>query len=113
MVTVEEEEHVDAFANFMPPIVETKAVAAPTPVAAAPTPVAAAPTPVAPPAPVASPVAAPVTTPVAAAAAVVTDGPVWGGNVSTTSPLARTLAVQQTNYVELYGTTGQAPIGTE
>jgi pyruvate dehydrogenase E2 component (dihydrolipoamide acetyltransferase) len=122
MVTVEEEEDVGAFADFVPPEAEAAPEAAPAkeeaPVAASapppPTPPpakSAAPTPPPPP---------PVEEPIVAAAAETnaspesssapTMGPAWGTMAKVASPLAKTLAAQQKTYVESYGTTGQVPL---
>ena len=122
MVTVEEEEDVAAFKDFVagsapdsaateasvaPPVVEE--VKAPEPVAAAPAPVAAA----APAAP--TPVAAATPEPVAAAApsaqgAVSLGGSSWGQLAAESSPLARALANKQKEYIEKYGSTGHVPL---
>jgi len=127
MVTVEEEEDIAAFANFVPP----EAEAAPAPAAEEPAPAAAAaaapeptpatpvveaapapptpPTAAAPPAP--EPVAAP---PAPAVAATVgsapTVGPAWGGLARVASPIAKTLSSEQKEYIAKYGTTGQVPL---
>jgi pyruvate dehydrogenase E2 component (dihydrolipoamide acetyltransferase) len=123
-ITVEEEDFLEAFKNYVhvaeeaPAAVAAAAPAAPEPVAAAP--VAAAP---APPAPVAAPVApvaaavaappAPVAAPpapVAAAPAVTAAAGIataWGLHAKTASPLAKTLSAQQKTYLAKYGTTGQ------
>ena len=121
IVTVEEEDDVAAFADFVPeveaaaPVVE-EAAAAPAPVVAAPTPVPT-PVPVAAPAPV--PVVAEVPLPVVAAAPVVevpvaacvpTVGPAWGNFARVTSPLAAALSADQKKYIEKYGSTGQLPL---
>ena len=127
MVTVEEEEDIAAFADFVPPEAEAAPAAPaaeePAPAAAAPEPtpappvVEAAPAPPTPPpaaaAPAASePVAAP---PAPAAAAPVvgsapTVGPAWGGLARVASPIAKTLSAEQKEYIEKYGTTGQLPL---
>ena len=120
MVTVEEEEDVAAFKDFVagsapdsaateasvaPPVVEE--VKAPEPVAAAPAPVAAAapaaPTPVA-----AEPAAAAAPTP--AQGAVSLGGSSWGQLAAESSPLARALANKQKEYIEKYGSTGHVPL---
>mmetsp|Transcript_1317 Transcript_1317/g.2958 ORF Transcript_1317/g.2958 Transcript_1317/m.2958 type:complete len:239 (-) Transcript_1317:3030-3746(-) len=120
MVTVEEEEDIAAFANF---VVEESA-APPAAEAAAPEPVS---EPV--PAPVVQAVVAPVTPPpapvqpvavaeevvappdmetlAAAVAPVLSTG--WGGFAKINSPILKTLSKQQKDYVEKYGTTGQVP----
>jgi len=120
MVTVEEEEDVAAFADFVvdepaaapaaaepepEPVVE--AVAPPPP----PAPVAAA----APPAPVVevAPAAVAVEEPpemeamAAAIAPVMSTG--WGDFAKINSPILKTLSKQQQEYVAKYGTTGQVP----
>ncbi|KAL3907324.1 MAG: hypothetical protein SGARI_003591 [Bacillariaceae sp.] len=116
MVTVEEQDDIAAFADF---VVEEEAPA-PAPVeAAAPEP-APAPTPApakveaaaAPPAP-APEAAAPVPPPamedlVQAIAPVMSTG--WGEFAKVNSPLLKTLSKQQTDYIEKYGTTGQVPL---
>mmetsp|Transcript_11883 Transcript_11883/g.30155 ORF Transcript_11883/g.30155 Transcript_11883/m.30155 type:complete len:236 (-) Transcript_11883:134-841(-) len=119
MVTVEEEEDVAAFADFV--VEET---AAPPAAAAEPEPepvVEAAAPPPPPPAPVAAapvvetpaPVAAAVEEPpemeamAAAIAPVMSTG--WGDFAKVNSPILKTLSKQQKDYVEKYGTTGQVP----
>lgn len=119
MVTVEEAEDVNAFADF---VVESAPAAAaepeptpePTPepvVAEAPakveaaTPPPAAPTPAAP-APVAAPPA--MEELAAAVAPVMSTG--WGDFAKINSPIAKTLSKQQNDYVEKYGNTGQIPL---
>ena len=117
VVTVEEEEDVAAFKDFVPDVVE-EVKAEPEPVvAAAPEPVAAAPEPVvaATPAPVAAaPVVEAVPEPVevlaAAAASAETVGPSWGNFARVQSPLAGILSAEQEAYVEKYGSTGQVPL---
>ena len=119
MVTVEEESDVAAFKNFVagsapdssateasvpPPVEEVKA---PEPVAAAaPTPAAAstAPTPVAAVAPAVETAPSPV------AGAVSVGGFSWGQLAAESSPLARTLASKQKEYIEKYGSTGHVPL---
>ena len=125
MVTVEEEEDIAAFADFVPP--EAEAVAAaeePAPAAAAapePTPappVVEAPAPLTPPPPPAAapPAPEPVAAPLAPAAAAPvagsapTVGPAWGGLARVASPIAKTLSAEQKEYIEKYGTTGQLPL---
>lgn len=120
MVTVEEEEDIAAFANFVPP----EAEAAPAPAAEEPAPAAAAapepvpvveaapapPTPppaAAPPAPVAAPPAPAVAAPVGSAPTV---GPAWGQLARVASPIAKTLSSEQKEYIAKYGTTGQVPL---
>ncbi|VEU38604.1 unnamed protein product [Pseudo-nitzschia multistriata] len=119
MVTVEEEEDVAAFADFV--LEEAPAEAAPEPasapeVAPAPEPVAVAAPPPAAPAPVVveEPAAAAAAAPgpteemAAAVAPVLSTG--WGSFAAVNSPIAKTLAKQQSEYVALYGTTGQVPL---
>jgi pyruvate dehydrogenase E2 component (dihydrolipoamide acetyltransferase) len=126
VVTVEDEDDVAAFKDFVAPDAE----AAPVVEAAAPAPVVEE---VAPPAPVAAPVAAPVVTveptpvvaaPAAAPAVVLepvvpavpaddnesTVSPGWGNFARVRSPLASTLSASQKKYIELYGPTGQTPL---
>jgi len=123
MVTVEEEDDVAAFKDFVagsapdsaateasvaPPVVEE--VKAPEPaVAAAPTPVAAAapaaPTPVA----AAKPAAA-TAAPTPVQGAVSLGGSSWGQLAAESSPLARALASKQKEYIEKYGSTGHVPL---
>ena len=119
VVTVEEEEDVAAFKDFVPDVVEeVKAEPEPEPVvAAAPEPVAAAPDPVvaatpapAAAAPVVEAVPEPVEVPAAAAASAETVGPSWGNFARVKSPLAGILSAEQEAYVEKYGSTGQVPL---
>jgi pyruvate dehydrogenase E2 component (dihydrolipoamide acetyltransferase) len=125
MITVEEEDSIAAFKDYVPPAVaavEAPPMPAATPppppppppvaaVAAPPPPAAAAPAPVAvtPPPPPAAPVAASVVSPLPAAGT----HPVavaWGLLATKASPLAKSLAKKQQAYVDLYGTTGQPPV---
>lgn len=119
MVTVEEESDVAAFKNFVagsapdssateasvpPPVEEVKA---PEPVAAAaPTPAAASPAPT----PVAAVASAVETAPSPVAGAVSVGGFSWGQLAAESSPLARTLASKQKEYIEKYGSTGHVPL---
>jgi len=120
LVTVEEEDDVSAFADF---VVEAKAApvdpeptpepepvvaAAPTPPPPTPAPEAAAPSPPPTPAPV-SPVVeeAPVSVPVTAPT---TMAPAWGSMAKTSSPIAKLMSASQEEYIELYGSTGQTPL---
>ena len=116
MVTVEEEEDIAAFADF---VLE----AAPEPVAEPEpaTPVVEAPSPAPPPAPVvAAPpmpvVAAEAVTPPEMAAMAAAIAPVmstgWGDFAKLNSPILKTLSKQQKDYVAKYGTTGQIPLWT-
>lgn len=118
MVTVEEEEDIPAFADFV--LDEAPAAAAAAPVTE-PEPVveAAAATPPAPaePAPVAATPVAPVVVAeeppkmesmAAAIAPVMSTG--WGEFAKVNSPILKTLSKQQKDYVEKYGTTGQTPL---
>jgi pyruvate dehydrogenase E2 component (dihydrolipoamide acetyltransferase) len=122
LITVEEEEDVAAFADYVAE--EAAEEAAPEPAAApeptpAPAPVVAAapaPAPVAAAAPVpvveAVPepiVAAPVVEAVVAASAP-TVGTSWGNFASVRSPLASILSADQKKYVDKYGSTGQVPL---
>eukprot|EP00536_Pseudo-nitzschia_multiseries_P001517 jgi/Psemu1/234700/estExt_Genewise1.C_190138 len=130
IVTVEEEEDIAAFANFVldepevqatpeaAPEPEPAPVAAPAaPVAVATPPAAAAPVePVAvaaEPVPAAAAVVAAVAAPdmetmAAAVAPVLSTG--WGGFAKINSPILKTLSKQQNDYVAKYGTTGQVPV---
>lgn len=122
MITVENAADVAAFKDYTSPVVVAAAVAAaPPPVVVAapppppPAPVAATAAPAAPPpfAAAAAVVVAPVVAIVAAAAAptgTAAFSAAWGLSVVHTSPLARTLAAEQNDYLSKYGTTGQAPI---
>jgi len=113
MVTVEEEEDVAAFANF---VVEESAA---PPAAAAPEPApvveAVAPAPPAPaaPAPLAVVEEVVVAPPdmeamAAAVAPILSTG--WGDFAKLNSPILKTLSKQQNDYVQKYGTTGQVPL---
>ncbi len=121
MVTVEDEEDVAAFKDFVPEVEEAAPAAAePEPAAAPAAPVVEevvpppAPEPVVAAAPVAAPepvVEAPVVEAVAAPdvdAAMVSPG--WGNFAKVKSPLASTLSASQKKYIELYGSTGQVPL---
>jgi len=118
MVTVEEEEDVAAFKDFVAgsapdtsateasvaPVVEEVTAPEPVVAAAAPVAAAAAPTPVA-----AEPaVAAAAPTPVQGAVSL--GGSSWGQLAAESSPLARALASKQKEYIEKYGSTGHVPI---
>lgn len=120
MVTVEEEEDVGAFADFVAPeaaapVVEAEPAKEEPPVAAsAPPPPPKAAEPAAPPPPppvVEEPVvaAAPAAA-VAASLSAPTMAPAWGTLAKISSPLAKTLAAEQQKYVDEYGTTGQVPL---
>jgi len=115
MVTVEEEEDVAAFANYVAGAEEEGAPAAAAveeviaePVAVA----AAAPVPAAAPTPVAAPVAAPAVAaaPAEPTGAISMGGSSWGRLAAEASPLAKALASKQKQYIEKYGSTGHAPI---
>lgn len=125
MVTVEEEEDVGAFANYTPPEAADTAPPAPkeeekekeAPKAAesspppspspakeeAPTPTAAAAESTPPPPP-------PAETPAPAQSAPAAPTSGWGSLAFQNSPIAKTLSKKQKAYVEMYGTTGQAPL---
>jgi len=119
MITVEEEEDVAAFADFVmeepaaPPAAAPEAIADPEP---APSVQASAPAPL--PAPVEpKPVAVndeetanppDIETMAAAVAPVLSTG--WGDFAKLNSPILKTLSKQQNDYVEKYGTTGQVPL---
>ena len=118
MVTVEEQDDVAAFKDFVAPAAESPApaaakveeAAAPPPppppkqeepkAAVAPVAAAAVETPPPPPPPAAA----------AAPAPVAAFSTAWGLSVLDSSPLAKTLAKEQNDFVAKYGTTGQAPI---
>jgi len=118
LVTVEEEDDVAAFADYVVEEVAAESAPEPTP-AAEPTPapapvVAAAPAPVpvaevAPEPIVAAAVAAPVVAEVVVASAP-TVGTSWGNFASVRSPLASILSADQKKYVDKYGSTGQVPL---
>ena len=122
MVTVEEEEDIAAFANFVleeaptapepvaepapaAPVVEASAPAPPPPAAAAP---------VAPPTPVVAAIAEEAVAPPAMEAMAAAIAPVmstgWGDFAKLNSPILKTLSKQQKDYVAKYGTTGQIPL---
>ena len=129
MVTVEEEDHVPAFATFQVPATTTAVVeeapsapaaAVPPPVAVVAAPAAAVVAAVAPPSP---PAAAPIVVapPVSssspsslheamakAVAPVLSTG--WGEFAKFNSPLIKTLSQSQKEYIAKYGTTGQLPL---
>lgn len=125
LVTVEEEDDVGAFKDFVAPEAETAAPAEveaePTPVVeepvkeVVPEPVVAAAAPVATPEP-AAPAPAPavpepaVATEVAAPVDAAMISPGWGNFAKVKSPLASTLSASQKKYIELYGSTGQVPL---
>jgi pyruvate dehydrogenase E2 component (dihydrolipoamide acetyltransferase) len=118
MVTVEEQDDVAAFKDF---VLEESAAAVAPPVSAAagpaPAPAAAplSPTAPAPAAPVApTPVVEAAVPPpamedmLAAVAPVLSTG--WGDFAKLNSPIVKTLSKQQAAYIEKYGTTGQVPL---
>mmetsp|Transcript_67 Transcript_67/g.138 ORF Transcript_67/g.138 Transcript_67/m.138 type:complete len:269 (-) Transcript_67:196-1002(-) len=123
MITVEEEEDVQAFANYEVPaaaaapaaVVEEEPVAVPEPVKKEEAPVVAAaapaPAPVEPTTPAVPPPTPVVAEPAVAAASSMlmtpTMAPAWGSTAKVTSPIAKTLAAKQQKYIETYGTTGQ------
>mmetsp|Transcript_32297 Transcript_32297/g.65980 ORF Transcript_32297/g.65980 Transcript_32297/m.65980 type:complete len:248 (-) Transcript_32297:300-1043(-) len=125
LVTVEEEEDVAAFKDYVPeaaaaPPAEEKKEEVVAAAAAPPPPPPPTPAPVAvsapPPAPTPTP-AAPEPVPeeaaplaAAPAAAVPTVGPSWGNLARGASPIAKTLAAEQRAYIEKYGSTGQVPL---
>ena len=118
MVTVEEEEDVDAFKDFEVPAEEPTEAPAAEPVAAieeTPPPPPPAPVAAAPPAPEPVAVEEPVAVAppemedlAAAVAPVMSTG--WGEFAKINSPIAKTLANKQKEYIEKYGTTGQVPL---
>jgi len=125
VVTVEEEEDVAAFKDFVAPVSEPEAAVevveaappAPEPVAVAPEPVVeVVPEPVvaaAPATPVPVPEPEPVADSVVAAvesSTVETVGPSWGNFARVKSPLAGLLSADQNKYIEKYGSTGQLPL---
>mmetsp|Transcript_29592 Transcript_29592/g.44197 ORF Transcript_29592/g.44197 Transcript_29592/m.44197 type:complete len:278 (-) Transcript_29592:97-930(-) len=113
MVTVEEEEDVAAFKDFVagsaPDTSATEASVAPVEEVKAPEPVvaAAAPAPAAP-TPVAAEPAVAAAVPVQGAVSL--GGSSWGQLAAESSPLARALASKQKEYIEKYGSTGHVPI---
>lgn len=122
MITVEEEEDIAAFKDYVH-VAEEEAPAAaveeaaPAPPAPEPTPepaAAAAPEPATVEAPVAAAVAPPPPPPAPAAAPpappAVGSSISWGVLAKVNSPIAKTLGKQQQAYVDLYGTTGQATL---
>lgn len=124
MVTVEEEEDVAAFADFVAPEAEKEEVAAeptPTPEPTPPTPTVAveASPPPPPPAPT-PPVSVSVsevsevsdisTTEQVSASLDDSVSPSWGNFAKVKSPLAKTLSAKQHEYIKLYGSTGQIPL---
>jgi len=122
LITVEEEEDLAAFKDYVyvptektaaatEATPEAAAPAAPAPVAAAvssppPPAVVAAPAPP-PPAVVATPPPPPPPSPVVATQPHTKQGPSWGVLAKVNSPIAKTLGKQQQLYIEKYGTTGQ------
>jgi len=111
MVTVEEEADVAAFKDFVAEsAVNTSATEASAPVPvekkAAPAVVAPAPTPAA--APVVAPLAVPA--PAVSGDAISIGGSSWGKLAAQKSPLAKSLAAKQQQYIEKYGSTGHIPI---
>lgn len=127
MVTVEEEEHISAFKDYVPPVSDIVSIPKqenePDSAVAASSPPPSPPPPTPAPAvvseshvsPAVSPsITLPPTTPTAAAPVIslvsssVT--PAWGMAVATKSPLSKTLSVQQLSYIEKYGSTGQRPL---
>lgn len=130
LVTVEEEEHVAAFANFTveagastltPAFAEAPAAAATSspPPPPPPAPAAIAPAPVAPPVavpaatlppPVAPAPVAATPPPAALPSSPPTQAPSWGQSIHRTSPIAKTLSASQKSYIDKYGSTGQIPM---
>lgn len=126
MITVEEEEDVDAFKNYIhkeeeeeeatppaAPAAKEEKASAPEPAATPPPPAvkeapkAAESTP--PPAPPAAAAAAP-PSPATATTATSGSGGAWGNLAKTKSPIIKTLRKQQQNYQTMYGRTGQVPL---
>jgi hypothetical protein len=121
LITVEDAADVAAFADYKvdaAPPVAAAAAPPPAPAAVDKAPVMAAaapaqPVPPVPPAAKSSPPPPPPTPPPVAATAPsssVSTTIAWGLSVVKTSPLAKSLAARQNQYVALYGTTGQVPI---
>ena len=125
MVTVEDEDDIVAFKDFVPPegdVTAEEPVAPAEPAEPTPPPVVeeVAPPPPAPVAPEVTPepvvATAPVTSepaPEVAAADEVSAtmvSPGWGKFAKVKSPLASTLSASQKKYIELYGSTGQVPL---
>lgn len=121
MVTVEEEEHIAAFKDFVPkaapePAKEEPAAAAPvkeTP--PAPVVETAAPEPPTPPptentAPAATPPPPPAAAPVEPPPIAASTSYYWGSAAKTASPLAKSLSAKQQAYIDKYGSTGQVPL---
>ena len=121
MVTVEKEEHIAAFKDFVVPAAAASATPKQeeeehAPAAAVSSPPPPPPTTTTPAEPVAAAAATPPPPPppppVAATPTPVTSSvtPAWGMSASTKSPLSKTLAAQQLSYIEKYGSTGQRPL---
>lgn len=115
MVTVEDEEHVGAFKDYVPPeAIDTKEATPPPAAIAAvetPAPPPKVETPATPPSPVvAATPSPPLPSPVPETVVATTMAPVWGEPVKVMSPLVGRLSTIQKEYVELYGSTGQLPI---
>jgi len=129
MVTVEDEADVAAFKDFVPVAMEVntstsqqKETLVPPPaseetmIVREPTPAAAAAVSAAPPVDAAPKVQtvvvpqSPVLTAPSVAPSALTLGPSWGNLARVKSPLAKSLAVEQKKYIELYGSTGQLPL---
>jgi len=97
MVTVEEEEYIQAFRHFLPtqesqpklPEVNQPHAKQPEPAKVA---------------------TEPPVTPADVAAAAMTLSPVWGEHVKVSSPILKTLSKSQKRYLEFYGSTGQLPV---
>jgi hypothetical protein len=129
MITVETADDVAAFANYVSPAPEESpaletappsplpatTTALPAVAAAPPATLAAAvvPVPLPPPAAVVAPMSDAAAATAAAPPLATAFSTAWSSSdmvLPTTSPLAKTLAAAQNDYVALYGTTGQVPI---
>lgn len=119
MITVEEEEDVAAFADYVHTAEEVESTPEPEPVVEATPPVVAA-APALEPEPVAAPPAPPVVEAVApvveeaptvvVASQPTTLAPIWGQMAKSSSPIIKLMSASQKSYVDKYGSTGQAPL---
>ncbi len=123
VITVEDEADVSAFANYVVPV-EDITPPAPEPKTAAPEPTpppvkevvtpppvaAVAPPPPPPPEPVVEVAATTESVASTSSSDPLTVGPAWGNLARVHSPLAEALSIQQKEYIEKYGSTGQIPL---
>lgn len=119
MITVEEEEDVAAFADYVHTAEEVESTPEPEPVVETTPPVVAA-APAVEPEPVAAPPAPPVveavapvveeTPTVVVASQPTTLAPIWGQMAKSSSPIIKLMSASQKSYVDKYGSTGQAPL---